>query len=184
MVLYEYFGRLRQDSGRIAVLYMIHIASIRIIMRSIYHFLIGLSLLALAVSLGSCDVMSSVEYNVHNMTSDTVTVTFYQEIMTSPYQGYTIIENDSVTTHHAGDSDYVAVLAPNQYLRVQREWDGLYREEQVVPAWRYISSIKIADTELAPEQWTTESLWHVRTEGGGRFSHEESRYYDLWIRIK
>ena len=113
------------------------------------------------------------------LTADTVTVTFYRDLMTSPYQGYDIVENDSVTTHQ--DSITVAVLAPNQYLIVQRQWSGLYREELVVPAWDYIASITVGDTALDRAQWTTESLWHVRTNGG-RFVKDESRHYDLWLR--
>ena len=145
------------------------------------NILLWLSALIVVVSLASCDPLSSVEYNIHNITSDTVTITFYKEIMTSPYQGYTIERNDSVTIHYEQDSSRIAILAPNQHLRVQREWHGLYREEQIVPAWKYIESIKTGETELAPEQWNDEREWHSRTKGGG-FAEGESRYFDLWIR--
>ena len=145
------------------------------------HFTLWLTVCIVLVSFMSCDTMSSVDYNIHNITTDTVTVTFHREIMTSPYQGYDIVENDSVTTHYGGDSAMVAVLAPNQYLIVKREWSGLYREELVVPAWRYIAAIRVGDTELDSEQWTTESLWHIRSNAG-RFNKNETRHYDLWIR--
>ena len=86
-------------------------------------FNISLWLGAAVIFLGlvSCDTMSSVEYNIHNITSDTVAVTFYKEIMSSPYQGYDIHENDSVITHYSADSCVVAILAPNQMLRISRE---------------------------------------------------------------
>ena len=147
-----------------------------------FNFMI-LRLLALffIVNLASCDTMSSLEYNIHNTTGDTVTVSFYQEIMSSSYQGYDIRENDSVTTHY-GDSSYVALLAPNQDLRIHREWDGLYREELLVHAWRYISAIKIGDEELDANLWNNEAAWRHRTKGGGNFSKEESHYYDLWLK--
>lgn len=147
-----------------------------------FNISLGLALIAVALSLVSCDTFSSVEYNIHNITSDTVTVTFYAEIMASSYQGYDIQESDSVTTHYGNDSNTVAILAPNQHLRIHKEWDGLYREERVVHAWRYIESIKVGDTEVDAATWNTESAWHYRIEGGGNFSKEESRYYDLWFR--
>ena len=148
-------------------------------MKSNHPILWWLTAFTVMVSFSACDTMSSVDYNIHNITADTVTVTFYRDLMTSPYQGYDIVENDSVTTHQ--DSITVAVLAPNQYLIVQRQWSGLYREELVVPAWNYIASITVGDTALDRAQWTTESLWHVRTNGG-RFVKDESRHYDLWLR--
>ena len=135
--------------------------------------------------LTSCDTMTSLEYNIHNTTSDTVTVTFHKEIMSSAYAGYDVHESDSVTTHYDGsDSIYTAILAPSQQLTIHREWDGLYREEQIVHAWRYISSIKIGEVEAEPSMWDNESAWHHRTKGGGKFSKEESHYYDLWLRDK
>ena len=141
------------------------------------------SILAAVVSLTSCDPLSSVEYNIHNISKDTVTVTFHKEIMTSSYQGFEIEENDSVTTHHGGDSaSAVAVLAPNQHLKVHKEWHGLYREEQVVHVWKYISSIKQGDAEVASSMWDNESAWHHRTKGGGNFAKDESHYYDLWFK--
>ena len=147
----------------------------------IIHIPLWLSALIVVLSLASCDSLSSVEYNIHNISSDTVTIAFYKEIMTSPYHGYTIEENDSVTIHYEHDSARVAILAPNQHLKVQREWHGLYREEQIVPAWKYIESIKTGETELDPKQWTDEREWHTRTKGGG-FAEGESRFFDLWIR--
>ena len=116
------------------------------------------------------------------MTSDTVEVTFFKELMTSPYQGYDIEENDSVTTHYSADSCNVAILAPDQHLRIHREWHGLYREELMVHGWRYISSIKVGDVEAAATTWNNESAWHHRTKGGGNFAKEESHYYDLFLR--
>lgn len=145
---------------------------------SIWVAVVGVILL-----LASCDTMSSSEYNIRNMTSDTVTVSFYQEIMTSPYSGYDVHKSDSVTTHYDGsDSIYVAMLAPNQYLTIHREWEGLYREEHIVHAWKYISSITVGDVELEPSKWNNEAAWHHRTKGGGKFAKEESHYYDLFLR--
>ena len=109
-------------------------------MKEINSIILWLMTVALGLSLASCDPMSSLEYNIHNVTSDTVTVTFYRELMSSPYQGYVIRENDSVTTRYTADSCNVALLAPNQHLTIQREWHGLYREELFVHAWGYISS--------------------------------------------
>lgn len=142
---------------------------------------ICLSVLAAALALVSCDPMSSVEYNVHNVTGDTVTIAFYKEIMSSPYQGYDIQENDSVTTHYGSDSLTVASLAPNQHMKIHREWHGLYREEQVVHAWKYIKSIKLGENEVDSTAWD-EAAWHHRTKGGGNFAKDESHYYDLWFR--
>ena len=100
------------------------------------HIPIWLIIIAFLSTLAACDTMSSVEYNIHNMTSDTVSVTFYKELMSSPYQGYEIEENDSVTTRYDNDSVTVARVAPNQHLKIHREWHGLYREEFVVHAWK------------------------------------------------
>ena len=119
---------------------------------------------------------------VHNISQDTVTVTFHEEIISSPFHGFDIEENDSVTTHHGEDSVTVAVLAPNQHLRIHREWDGLYREELIVHGWQYISSIKIGETKVDSTLWNNEAAWHHRTKGGGRFAKEESHYYDLWFK--
>ena len=146
-----------------------------------FNIPLWLAAVAVVMSLASCDPLSSVEYNIHNITSDTVSVTFHKEIMHSLYQGYDIVENDSVTTHYENDSITVAVLAPNQYLTISREWHGLYREEWVVHAWKYIQSITIGDTETQPESWNNESAWRLKTKGGG-YGEGESRYYDLWLR--
>ena len=140
-----------------------------------------IALLAVVMSLVSCDPMSSVEYKIYNKTTDTVTVTMYKEIMTSSYKGYTIIENDSVSTDYEADSCTVAVLAPEQILVVDNEWSGLYREELLIPFWRYIISITKGDTEIRPDLWNNEAAWHLKTEGGGRFE-DESRYYDIVLR--
>ena len=144
-----------------------------------HHITLWLVTVAVFMSLTSCDTFSSLEYNIYNKTSDTVTVTFYKEIMASSFQGYDIVENDSVTTHYENDSCNVAVLAPDQHLTIHREWDGLYREDFVVHAWEYITSIKIGDNEVASSKWDNESAWYHRTKGGGRFAKEESHYYDL-----
>lgn len=148
----------------------------------IFNISLWLAVVAFVVSLASCDVMSSVEYNILNISSDTVTVTFHKELMSSSFQGYDIEENDSVTTHYGNDSCVVAILAPNQHLKIYREWDGLYREELVVHAWRYISSIKIGDEEADSSFWDNEAAWNHYTKGGGNFAKEESHYYNLWIR--
>ena len=58
----------------------------------------------MSLSLSSCDPMSSLECEIYNKTGDTVTVTLYKEIMISSFQGYTIVENDSVSTHYDADS--------------------------------------------------------------------------------
>lgn len=143
---------------------------------------VWLTMLFAVLTLASCDVMSSSEYNIHNISQDTVTVTFYKEIISSPYHGFDIEENDSVTTHHGEDSVTVAKLAPNQHLKIHREWDGLYREELIVHGWQYISSIKIGETKVDSTMWNNEAAWHHRTKGGGRFAKEESHYYDLWFK--
>lgn len=135
------------------------------------------------LSLAACDPLSSVDYKIHNMTDDTVTVTFYREIMRSSYQGYTIEENDSVSTRYQGDSSMVAILPPGQRLGVQYGWSGLYREELIVPLWRYIKTITVADNELDSLKWGYEQAWHLKTQGGG-FGEGESRYYDLYLRQK
>ena len=140
------------------------------------------AIVAVAMSLTSCDPMASLEYNVHNATSDTVTITFYKEIMSSSYQGFDIQENDSVTTHYGSDSLTVASLAPNQHLKIHREWHGIYREELIVHAWEYIKSIRLGENEVDTTTWDNEAAWHHRTTGGGNFAKEESHYYDLWFR--
>ena len=151
-------------------------------MKTINSLMLCLIQMILALSLASCDPMSSLEYKIYNMTSDTVEVTFYKELMTSPYQGYDIEENDSVTTHYSADSCNVAILAPDQQLWIHREWHGLYREELIIHAWRYITSIKIGEVDASSLTWNNESAWHHRTVGGGNFAKEESHYYDLFIR--
>ena len=148
----------------------------------VFNISLWVSVVAVALSMASCDPMSSVEYNIHNVSSDTVSVAFYKELMSSPYQGFEIEENDSVTTRYDNDSVTVARLAPNQHLKIHREWHGLYREEQVVHAWKYISSIRVGEKEVDSTTWDNEAAWHHRTKGGGNFSKEESRYYDLWFR--
>ena len=148
-------------------------------MKTIYSVLLWLAVVSFM--LASCDPLSSVEYKIYNKTADTVTVTMHKEIMTSSYKGYTIIENDSVSTAYEADSCNVAVLAPEQMLVVDNEWSGLYREEQVVPFWKYIISITKGETEVRPELWNNEAAWHLKTEGGGRFQ-DESRYYDIVLR--
>jgi len=133
------------------------------------------------MSLASCDPLSSVEYTIRNMTTDTVTITFYKEIMISSFKGYTVQENDSVAVYHEADSDLVATIPPNQLLWAEYEWSGLYREEWIVPMWDYVKSIAIGGTELSPELWKDESKWKLKTEGGG-FGEGESRYYTLWLK--
>ena len=145
----------------------------------IFNIYVCMAVVAMVMSLVSCDPLSSVDYKLYNKTNDTVTVTMYKEILSSAYGGYDIEENDSVVNHYGqDDSVSVAILAPDQVLSVHREWSGLYREEWVVPVWKYISSIKVGDTEVAPEQWDQESLWHLKTDGGKRFQGE-SRHYSL-----
>ena len=139
------------------------------------------AIMAIVLTLTSCDPVSSVEFRIYNKTADTVTVAMYKEIMTSSYKGYTIIENDSVSTDYVADSCKVAVLAPEQVLVVDDSWSGLYREEQVIPFWKYITSITIGETEMRPELWNNEAAWHLKTVGGGRFE-DESRYYDIVLR--
>lgn len=138
--------------------------------------------IVVGLSLVSCDPLSSVEYKIYNKTADTVTVDMYKEILASSYKGYDIEENDSVTTHYGEeDSVSVAVLAPDMVLRVHEEWSGLYREERVIPLWKYIKSITVGETELPASSWNNESAWHLKTEGGKRFEGE-SRYYDIVLR--
>ena len=149
------------------------------IVNSLMSCLIGV---ALMMPLASCETNSSLDYKIYNMTSDTVEITFYKELMSSPYQGYDIEENDSVTTHYSDDSCNVALLAPNQNLMIHREWHGLYREELIIHGWKYIKSITIGDNQLAPSTWDNEAVWHHRTKGGGNFVKEESHYYDLFLR--
>ena len=145
----------------------------------IFNISVCMAVVAMVMSLVSCDPLSSVDYKLYNKTNDTVTVTMYKEIFSSAYGGYDIEENDSVVNHYGeDDSVSVAILAPDQVLSVHREWSGLYREEWVVPVWKYISSIKAGDTEVAPEQWNQESLWHLKTDGVKRFQGE-SRHYSL-----
>lgn len=147
------------------------------------HFMIScLSVICVVLSLTSCDPISSVEYKLYNKTADTVIVNMYTEILSSSYGGFDIQENDSVKTHYGiEDSVSVAILAPDQVLSVNREWDGLYREEQVIPLWKYITSIKVGASELPPDSWNNEPAWHLNTEGGKRFQGE-SRYYSLILR--
>lgn len=145
----------------------------------IFNISVCMAVVAMVMSLVSCDPLSSVDYKLYNKTNDTVTVTMYTEILSSAYGGYDIEENDSVVNHYGeDDSISVAILAPDQVLSVHREWSGLYREEWVVPVWKYISSIKAGDTEVVPEQWNQESLWHLKTDGGKRFQGE-SRHYSF-----
>ena len=145
----------------------------------IFNISVCMAVVAMVMSLVSCDPLSSVDYKLYNKTNDTVTVTMYKEILSSAYGGYDIEENDSVVNHYGeDDSVSVAILAPDQVLSVHREWSGLYREEWVVPVWKYISSIEAGDLEIAPEQWDQESLWHLKTDGGKRFQGE-SRHYSL-----
>ena len=148
----------------------------------IFNISLCMAVVAIILSLTSCDPLSSVDYTIYNKTSDTVTVAMYKEILSSSYGGYDIVENDSVTTHYGeADSINVAVLAPDQILWLHDEWNGLYREEQIVHFWKYIMSIKKGDEELSPDKWNNEPAWHLRTEGGKRFEGE-SRYYILTLR--
>lgn len=148
----------------------------------IFNMALGLAAVAFVLSLTSCDPLASSEYNIHNITGDTVTITFHKEIMSSAYQGFDIQENDSVTTHYENDSLTVAYLAPNQHLKIHREWHGLYREELIVHAWVYIKEIKRGENEVDAATWDNEAAWHHRTKGGGNFDKETSHYYDLWFR--
>lgn len=151
-------------------------------MRKITKTAIWLSLLALVATLASCHPVSSVDYRVHNLTEDTVTVTMYKEILTSAYQGYAIEENDSVIARYGeNDSICVAVLKPKQVLWVHNDWEGLYREERIVPFWKYIKSIWVGDEERTPGSWENEQAWHLKTKGTIRFKGE-SRYYNLYVR--
>ena len=141
-------------------------------------------LAVISMSLVSCDPVSSVDFKLYNKTSDTVSVVMYKEILKSSYGGYAIVESDSVTTYYGeADSISVAVLAPDQILWVNDDWDGLYREEQIVPLWKYIQTIKAGDRELPSETWNNEPAWHLETKGGKRFEGE-SRYYILTLRDK
>ena len=92
-------------------------------MRKTYSTILILVTLVAGVILTSCDPLSSVEYKVHNKTSDTVVVTMHNEILDSSYQGFDIQESDSVITHYGSeDSISVAVLAPDMVLTVHDEW--------------------------------------------------------------
>jgi len=145
---------------------------------------VALCLAIAIVTLVSCDPVSSVDYKVYNKTSDTVSITMYKDILTSSYGGFDIVESDSVTTHYGeADSIRVATLAPDQVLWVHKQWDGLYREDQIMDFWRYIRSIKKGDNELPADSWNNEQAWHLNTEGGKRFQGE-SRYYILTLRDK
>ena len=135
----------------------------------------------LLLAMSSCDPISSLDCDIYNKTSDTVTITMYKDLMSSSYMGYSIVENDSVTTHYEADSCNVAVLAPDQVLKARYDWSGLYREDFVAPLWRYIKSIKSGDVELAPALWNNEAAWSLKVKGGGRFEGE-SRYYTLILR--
>ena len=158
--------------------------AVLITMRTIHATIIWLAFLAAVTVLASCDPVSSVDYKIYNKTGDTVAVTMYREILSSAYGGFDIVENDSVTTHYGvADSIRVATLAPDQVLWVHNEWDGLYREEQIVPLWKYIQSIKSGDREFPPGTWDNEPAWHLSTEGGKRFQGE-SRYYSIILRYK
>jgi len=139
-------------------------------------------LAAMVLSMVSCDPVSSVEYRIYNKTADTVTVVMHKEILSSSYGGFAIERSDSATTHYGeADSLSVATLAPDQVLWVHREWDGLYREEQIIPLWKYIQSVKAGDNELPASEWDHESAWHLRTAGAKRFEGE-SRSYILTLR--
>ena len=143
-----------------------------------------LAIIGIIIILTSCDPVSSLDYKIYNKTSDTVTVDMYKEILLSSYDGYSVVESDSVTVHYGKeDSVSVAVLAPDQVLWVHNEWDGLYREERIVHFWEFIKSMKLVDNELPAESWNNEPAWHLRTEGGKRFQGE-SRYYILTLRDK
>ena len=153
-------------------------------MRRITISSMWLSLFAVITALVSCNTVSSVDYTVLNLTEDTVTVSMYKEILTSDYQGYVIEEGDSVIVRYGeNDSITVAVLKPKQALQVHNDWDGLYREERIVPLWKYIKTITVGDTERAADTWDNESTWYLKKSGGGRFE-DESRHYFLYIRNK
>lgn len=143
---------------------------------------VWLLVVCLLAMLTSCDPMSSVEYRVRNMTADTVTVDMYKEIMTSDYRGYYIEQGDSVVQRFVPeDSIYLATVPPGQCLVVNDDWSGLYREEWIVPLWKYVKSIHVGNNQLDSLWWSNEQSWHLKTEGGG-FGEGESRYYDLIIR--
>ncbi len=151
-------------------------------MKSTCNIAPWLTVIGVLLMLVSCDPVSSVDYKIHNMTGDTVVVTMYKEILTSAYLGYEIEENDSLTTHYGvEDSTHVAVLEPRQTMAVHNDWKGLYREERVIPIWKYIKSITMGHVEMGADKWNDESAWHLKTQGGG-FGEGESRYYDLYIR--
>ena len=88
-----------------------------------------------------------------------------------------------VASYGEDDSISVALLAPDQVLWVHDEWDGLYREERILPLWDFIQSIKSGNNEVPAELWNNEQAWHLNTEGGKRFQGE-SRYYSLILRDK
>lgn len=143
--------------------------------------ILAIALCALSM-LASCDPLSSVEYRVRNMTEDTVLVDMYRQIMTSSYHGYVVEEGDSVVlTVLPEDSIYLATVLPGQCFVARHQWSGLYREELIVPAWRYFKSITVGDTRLDSLWWSNEQSWHLKTEGGRR-AEGESRYYDLFLR--
>lgn len=153
-------------------------------MRTIHYIASWMTLMCTILFLTSCDPVSSVDYKIYNKTADTVTIDMYKEILSSSYQGFDIVKNDSVTTHYGEqDTVSVAVLAPDMVLTVKREWSGLYREEWVVPVWKYIRSIIAGKTELPSTAWEDEAVWSLRTDGGGRFEGE-SRHYTLILRNK
>ena len=150
----------------------------------IFNISVCMAVVAMVMSLVSCDPLSSVDYKLYNKTNDTVTVTMYTEILSSAYGGYDIEENDSVVNHYGeDDSVSVAILAPDQVLWVHNEWNGLYREEQIVPFWKYIRSIKAGEKEFPADSWDNEAAWHLKTEGGKKFQGE-SRYYSIILRYK
>lgn len=152
-------------------------------MRKISAVSVALVLASIVLMLVSCDPVSSVDYKIYNKTSDTVTVVMHQEILSSAYGGYAIEQGDSVTHYSEADSISVAVLAPDHVLIVHDEWDGLYREEQMVPYWKYIRAIMVGDHELPASSWDNEQAWHLNTDGGKRFEGE-SRHYILTLRDK
>ena len=153
-------------------------------MKTVNYIAAWLTAVCILASLVSCDPLSSADFKMYNKTGDTVTVEMYKEILSSSYGGYSIVESDSVTTHYGEeDSVNVAILAPDQVLWVHQEWNGLYREEQIVPYWKYIRAIKKSDKEWPAESWDNEAAWHLKTEGGKRFQGE-SRYYSIILRDK
>lgn len=146
-----------------------------------YYIPLCLAAVSAILSLVSCDPMSSVDYKIYNKTTDTVTVTMHKEILASSYKGFEV-ENDSVTTHYGVEASVsVAILAPDMVLSVHDDWSGLYREERVIPLWKYIKSITVGENELPAAAWNNEAAWHLKTDGGGKFEGE-SRHYDLVLR--